>query len=116
MVEQAKAGSGSSSSVGDSGALHKLGSLPRNGQGVESVMDMLFDAPQIRTFLVEALQHKVAELHPGKEIDVSDTRLLMQVVGLTRWLKMSTKRWDALIQGSALLLSASDPSNKLYSS
>lgn len=113
LLEQARRGSGSGSSVGDPGALHKLGSLPRNGQGVESVMDMLFDSPEIRSFLVQALQHKVAELHPGKEIDVSDTRLLMQVVGLTRWLKMSTKRWDALIQGSALLLSASDPSSKL---
>ena len=115
LLEQVKAGSGSSSSVSDVGALHKLGSLPRNGQGVESVMDMLFDSPAIRTFLLQALQHKVSELHPGKEIDISDTRLLMQVVGLARWLKMSTKRWDALIQGSALLLSASDPSSNAES-
>ncbi len=113
LLERAKRGSGSSSSVGDAGTLHKLGSLPRNGKGVEGVMDMLFDSPEIRSFLVQALQHKVSELHPGKEIDVSDTRLLMQVVGLARWLKMSTKRWDALIQGSALLLSASDPSSKV---
>jgi gamma-glutamyl phosphate reductase len=75
-------------------------------------MDLLFDAPEIREFLVQALQQKVSEIHPGKEIDVSDNRLLMQVVALTRWLKMSTKRWTALIQGSALLLSASDPSSQ----
>lgn len=71
-----------------------------------AVFEHLKTAPVLKQFLEAALEAKLEEMGwAGGPLPESAQRtLLLQVVALARWLRTTSERWKALLQGSARLM------------